>query len=33
VTQQIASSLDAGFSIGDAVAVHWRVEDATAVSA
>jgi putative spermidine/putrescine transport system ATP-binding protein len=32
VTQQIASSLDAGFSIGDAVAVHWRVEDATAVS-
>jgi putative spermidine/putrescine transport system ATP-binding protein len=32
VVQQIGSGPDPVFSIGDSVEVHWRVEDATAVS-
>jgi putative spermidine/putrescine transport system ATP-binding protein len=32
VVQQIASRLDSTFAIGDPVAVHWKTEDATAVS-
>jgi putative spermidine/putrescine transport system ATP-binding protein len=32
VVQQIGSRPDTLFNIGDAVAVHWRIEDATAVS-
>ena len=32
VVQQIGSRLDSAFSIGDPVAVHWKIEDATAVS-
>jgi len=32
VLQQITTSGDAAFNIGDAVAVHWKAEDAVAVS-
>jgi putative spermidine/putrescine transport system ATP-binding protein len=31
VVQQIGSRLDSSFAIGDAVAVHWKIEDAAAV--
>jgi putative spermidine/putrescine transport system ATP-binding protein len=31
VVQQIGSRLDSTFAIGDTVAVHWKIEDATAV--